>query len=60
MTCQMTISTLVIALLSASGSGAGESDKSPHKVQDWVKKSLASLVRLFGKLASWALNRYHR
>ena len=48
----MTISTLVLALLPASGSGGGST---PHKVRDWVKKSLASLARLFGKLAKWAL-----
>jgi len=50
----MTISTLVLALLPASGSGAG-GGKTPHKVRDWVKKSLASLARLFGRLAKWAL-----
>ena len=53
----MTISTLVLALLPASGSGAGGgSGKTPHKVRDWVKKSLKSLGRLFGRLAKWALS----
>ena len=52
----MTISTLVLALLPSSGSaGAPGGGKNPHKVRDWVKKSLASLARLFGKLAKWAL-----
>ena len=49
----MTISTLVLALLSTGGSGGG--GKNPHKIKDWVKKSLASLARLFGRLAKWAL-----
>jgi len=58
----MTVSTLILALLLAEpqamtgGAGSGGSGgKSPHKVRDWVKKSLTSLARLFGKLAKWAL-----
>lgn len=51
----MTISTLVLALLPSSAGGPGGSGKSPHKVRNWVKKSLASLARLFGRLAKWAL-----
>ena len=49
----MTISTLVLALLPSSLGGGGGSNS--HKVRDWVKKSLASLARLFGRLAKWAL-----
>ena len=49
------ISTLVLALLSNSSGGFGGSGKNPHKAQDWVKKSLASLAQLFGRLAKWAL-----
>ena len=45
----MTISTLVLALIPASGGGGG--GKTPHKVRDWVKKSVASVARLFGRLA---------
>ena len=53
----MTISTLVLALLPGGGSGgSGGSGKNPHKVRDWVKKSLTSLARLFGKVAKWALS----
>ena len=51
----MTIATLVLALLPSSSSAPGGSGKNLHKVRDWVKKSLASLARLFGKLAKWAL-----
>ena len=54
----MTISTLVLALLPGGSGGtaaSGGSGKSPHKVRDWVKKSLKSLARLFGKVAKWAL-----
>ena len=51
----MTVATLVLALLphSAQPTGGG---KNPHKVKDWVKKSLNSLGRLFGKIAKWALS----
>ena len=38
-----------MALLPTGGSGGGGKNK------DWVKKSLASLARLFGRLAKWAL-----
>ena len=49
----MTISTLVLAMFpSSAGSGGGSN---PHRARDWVKKSLASLARLFGRLAKWAL-----
>ena len=52
----MTISTLVLALLpNSSVGGSGKSGSNPHKARDWVKKSLTSLARLFGKLAKWAL-----
>ena len=51
----MTISTLVLALLPGSSGGSSGSSKNTHKARDWVKKSLASLARLFGKLAKWAL-----
>ena len=33
----------------------GSSSNHPHKVRDWVKKSLNALGRLFGKIAKWAL-----
>ena len=49
----MTVSTLILALVPTGGSGGG--GKNSHKVKDWVKKSLKSLARLFGKLAKWAL-----
>ena len=51
----MTISTLVLALLPKGGSPGPTGGKNPHKARDWVKKSLTSLARLFGKLATWAL-----
>ena len=50
----MTIATLVLALLPSSGGGG--SAKNPHKVRDWVKKSLNSLGRALGKFAKWALS----
>ena len=51
----MTVATLVLALLpgGAAGAAAGGGGKNPR---DWVKKSLASLARLFGKLGKWALS----
>ena len=49
----MTISTLVLALVGGSPSGSG---KNPHKVRDWVQKSLTSLAKLFGRVAKWALS----
>lgn len=46
-------STLLLALTGGGGGGGG---KTPHKVRDWVKKSLKSLSSLLGRLAKWALS----
>ena len=51
----MTVSTLVLAILPGSSGSGGSSSNHPHKVRDWVKKSLNALGRLFGKIAKWAL-----
>ena len=52
----MTVSTLILALTGGSAAGGSSGSKPPNKVKNWVKKSLASLARLFGKLAKWALS----
>ena len=49
----MTIGTLVLAL--TPGGGGAPTPKQPHKVRDWVKKSLNALGRVFARVAKWAL-----
>ena len=48
----MTIATLALALIPRGGGGGG---KNPHKVYDYVKKSLRALSRVLKRFGSWAL-----